>query len=112
MVWTPLTTPELLDELLSSDRKETVLIFKHSTRCSISNVALERINQSKLSDRVPSYLLDLLSYRSLSNAIAERLQVHHESPQVLLIRNGECFFDESHLAIDATTLEQALNSAP
>jgi bacillithiol system protein YtxJ len=87
----------------------TALLFKHSTRCSISTVALERLNKSSLSDRVPAYLLDLLSYREISNAIATRLQVPHESPQVLLIKNGECFYDESHLSITVEDIETTLD---
>jgi bacillithiol system protein YtxJ len=72
-------------------------------------VALERLNKSSLSDRVPAYLLDLLSYREISNAIATRLQVPHESPQVLLIKNGECFYDESHLSITVEDIEKTLD---
>ncbi len=109
MKWTPLQSMEQLNEIVTNSGTSTALLFKHSTRCSISTVALERLNKSSLSDRVPAYLLDLLSYREISNAIATRLQVPHESPQVLLIKNGECFYDVSHLSITVEDIETTLD---
>jgi bacillithiol system protein YtxJ len=106
MNWIPLCSLQQLDEILTTPGP--VLLFKHSTRCSISHVALERLNRSSLSDLATSYLLDLLSYRDISNAIATRLEVHHESPQVLLIKNGECVYDESHLSIAVEEIEEEL----
>lgn len=106
MNWIPLRSMQQLDEILA--QAGSALLFKHSTRCSISNVALERLNKSSLSDLAPSYLLDLLSYRDISNAIASRLQVHHESPQVLLVKGAQCVYDESHLSISAEELEDEL----
>jgi bacillithiol system protein YtxJ len=106
MVWTPLQSMHQLDEILAGPGP--MLLFKHSTRCSISTVALERLNKSTISDRLPAYLLDLLAHREISTAIATRLQVHHESPQVLLVKNGECHYDESHLSITVDEVEEAL----
>lgn len=81
----------------SQDRPQ--IIFKHSTRCSISGVALQRLQKSRQPDDVDFYFLDLISYRSLSNKIAELFGIQHESPQVLVIRDGECIYSESHLGI-------------
>ena len=106
MNWIPLQSLQQLEEILA--QPGPALLFKHSTRCSISNVALERLTKSSLSDLAPAYLVDLLSYRELSNAIATRLQVHHESPQVLLVKEGQCFYDESHLSITVAELEGEL----
>jgi bacillithiol system protein YtxJ len=106
MNWIPLQSLPQLDEILA--KPGLALLFKHSTRCSISNVALERLNKSSLSDLTPSYLLDLLSYRDISNAIATQLKVHHESPQVLLVKDGQCYYDESHLSISAEEIEEEL----
>lgn len=106
MKWIPLQSAAQLSEILATPGPS--LLFKHSTRCSISTVALERLNTSILSDQAPSYLLDLLSYRDLSNEIATRLHVHHESPQVLLVNKGECFYDESHLSIRVEEIEEEL----
>lgn len=106
MNWIALQSSQQLDEILAQPGPS--LLFKHSTRCSISTVALERMNRSSLSERVPSYLLDLLAYRELSNAIATRLQVHHESPQVLLVKDGQCCYDESHLSISTEEIEEMI----
>lgn len=108
MKWIPLQSVGQLQEVMAQSQYETVLLFKHSTRCSISTTALERINRSTLSDQVPSYLLDLLLHRDVSAAIADRLNVHHESPQVLLIKSGQCFYDESHLAITVESIQDEL----
>ena len=74
------------------------IIFKHSTRCSISMMAKKRVDMdlSDLPSTVKSYFLDLIAHREISNQIAELFQVHHESPQLLLIKNGECILDQSH----------------
>jgi bacillithiol system protein YtxJ len=106
MNWIPLQSPQQLDEILT--KPGLSLLFKHSTRCSISTVALERLNRSSLSDLAPAYLLDLLSYRELSNTIATRLQVHHESPQLLVVKDGQCCYDESHLSINSEEVEEVL----
>jgi bacillithiol system protein YtxJ len=74
------------------------IIFKHSTRCSISMMAKKRVDMdlSDLPSTVKPYFLDLIAHREISNQIAELFQVHHESPQLLLIKNGECILDQSH----------------
>lgn len=74
------------------------LIFKHSTRCSISMMAKKRVDMDldDLPADVKPYFLDLIAYRSVSAFIAETFQVHHESPQLLLIKDGECILDQSH----------------
>ena len=74
------------------------VIFKHSTRCSISMMAKKRVDMdlSDLPSTVKPYFLDLIAHREISNQIAELFQVHHESPQLLLIKNGECILDQSH----------------
>ncbi len=107
MQWTPLQSMQQLTEILA--QPGTALLFKHSTRCSISTVALERLNRSSLSERVPSYLLDLLVHRDISNEIATRLQVPHESPQILLVKDGQCCYDESHLSIGVDEIEEAID---
>lgn len=74
------------------------LIFKHSTRCSISMMAKKRfeLDWEDLPEDMPLYFLDLISYRDLSKQVADIFQVHHESPQLLLIKDGECVLDQSH----------------
>lgn len=102
--WIPLTTQAQLDTIRKQSYQEPQLIFKHSTRCSISSVALNRMDPKKIPQPIACYYLDLLRYRELSDQIAESFQVYHESPQILLIRNGECIYEESHLGIDPAEL--------
>jgi len=74
------------------------VIFKHSTRCPISMMAKRRfeMDMDKLPADMPLYFLDLIKYRDLSSKIAQDFQVHHESPQMLLIKDGDCILDQSH----------------
>lgn len=107
MNWIPLERVEQLEEIRKS--KEYSLIFKHSTRCSISLMAKKKfeLEWDSLPEQTPIYFLDLLSYRNISNTISEVFHVHHESPQLLLIKDGECIFDASHGEISAEeTAEQ------
>jgi bacillithiol system protein YtxJ len=99
--WNKITTVAQLDAIAERSNTVGCLILKHSTTCSISAMAKARLEKNWNFDAtdIEPYYLDLLSFRPISAAIAERFQVHHESPQVLLIRNGECIYDASHLDI-------------
>ena len=82
-----------------------VIIFKHSTRCSISRFALKQFeSEYNLEDKVDLYYLDLLNYRDISNEIAILFQVVHQSPQILIIKNGVVVYDASHSDIQAEVL--------
>lgn len=96
MNWKTLTSEEQLSEVNAVSAQQPVAIFKHSTRCSISSMAKARLERSVEPEGLTFYYLDLISYRPVSNKIAEIYQVPHESPQVLVIRNGECIYSESH----------------
>ena len=99
MHWIHLTDEEQLKQIINKSQLKPQVIFKHSTRCSISAVALQRMQKTAQPSDIDFYFLDLLANRSLSNKIAEVFKVHHESPQILLIRDGQCVYDESHLGI-------------
>ncbi len=99
MNWNILPTEEQLEAILKKSFSQPQVIFKHSTRCSISQVIKTRLGKAASIPNVDFHYLDLIAYRSLSNKIAEDLEVYHESPQVLLIQNGKCVFYESHMAI-------------
>ena len=99
MNWLPLSSIEQLDQISILSSQKPQLIFKHSTRCSISIVVKSRLEKSVNPEHIDFYYLDLLSYREISNQSAARFEVHHESPQVLLIVNGECIYDESQMGI-------------
>lgn len=108
MDWIQLTDEAQLQEIVTASATRPQVIFKHSTRCSISSVALQRMQKATQPNGLDFYFLDLLAHRPLSNKIAEKFGVHHESPQVLVIKNGECVFDESHLGISMNDIaEQA-----
>jgi bacillithiol system protein YtxJ len=100
MNWIALTEEGQLEKIKEESRRESVVIFKHSTRCSISSMAKSRLERETPPENVPFYYLDLIKYRSVSNKIAEDFQVHHQSPQILIIKNGECTYEESHNGID------------
>jgi len=99
MNWIPLTTEDQLILIKEKSFSIPQVIFKHCTRCSTSSMVLNRLERAEAPATIDFYYLDLLAHRNISNKIAEDFQVYHESPQVLLIRNGECVYDESHMAI-------------
>ncbi len=99
MDWNNLSSIDQLDTIATESFNTPQVLFKHSTRCSISSMALNRLESSTPPTGVDFYLLDLLQHRNISSAIAEKFKVHHESPQVLVIINGECTYDESHMGI-------------
>lgn len=108
--WQPLDTLQALADVVAASAQRPQLIFKHSTRCSISRVALARLDASiaTLATQMGLHYLDLLQYRQVSDAVASQLAVHHESPQALLLVNGECIGEWSHLEIAAQEIAQAL----
>ncbi|MES2593068.1 MAG: bacillithiol system redox-active protein YtxJ [Bacteroidota bacterium] len=113
MDWLDLNTEsqfEGINQESAEQHIKGVMLFKHSSRCSISSMALNRLERSwKLSgDNIPTYYLDLLKYRSVSTKIAELYNVEHESPQVLIIKNGKCIYSASHSAISTAEIEAAL----
>jgi bacillithiol system protein YtxJ len=103
MKWNELQDVAQLEQIVKESENKPVLIFKHSTRCSISASALNRVErvwseQSEAS--VKPYYLDLISHRDISNAIEAKFNVEHQSPQVLLISKGKSVFDTSHSDIN------------
>ena len=107
--WNLLTDLGQLNEIITLSNEKPVLIFKHSTRCSISRMALKQFeNEFDLQAKVTPYFLDLLEYRSISNEIATRFNVMHQSPQLLLIKNGIVIYHVSHDSIDAQELKNKI----
>src|SRR5476649_812895 len=107
MNWIALDSREQISEI--KQQHGYSLIFKHSTRCSISMMAKRRfeLDWESLPENLPLYFLDLIQHRDISNQIAQAFQVHHESPQLLLIKDGECVLDQSHggISFDETVSE-------
>lgn len=109
MEWNELTEQSQLEQLKAQSEEQPVLIFKHSTRCSISRFALKQFeNEFDLQDKIAPYFLDLLNHRDISNEIAFQFNVQHQSPQLLLFKNRVVVFHTSHENIDATELKKYL----
>lgn len=108
MNWIDLNSEAQLETLKESSNQKPQLIFKHSTRCAVSSMAKSRLERNAQPEAIDFYYLDLIQHRGLSQKIAEIFEVYHESPQVLLIKNGECVYDESHSGIQMDEIiEQA-----
>jgi bacillithiol system protein YtxJ len=102
MNWNKLTSEEQIDQVIAASEEKPVLLFKHSTRCSISSMSLDRLLRNwkpEDADKITPYYLDLIAFRSVSNRVAERFGIPHESPQVLLIQKGKVTYHESHYGI-------------
>jgi bacillithiol system protein YtxJ len=107
--WNPLTDLGQLNEIIETSNTKPVLIFKHSTTCSISRMALKNFeNEFDVNQKITLYFLDLLSYRIISNEIASLFNVIHQSPQILLIKDGIAVYNASHENIDAMILKEKL----
>ncbi|OIQ16881.1 MAG: thioredoxin family protein [Flavobacterium sp. MedPE-SWcel] len=108
--WNELTQIQQLDTIVNESSETPVLIFKHSTRCSISRMALRSFEQEYeiAEDDLKPYYLNLLEYRNISNEIASRFGVMHQSPQILLIKNGKVLHYASHSDIDARTVQSKI----
>ena len=106
--WMALNDLEQLKAIESKSKTKAQVIFKHSTRCGISSMVMRQfVSNYDLSENdIDLYYLDLLSYRSISDAIAETFQVLHESPQLLVIKNGIVVRYASHSDVNAVNLNQ------
>jgi bacillithiol system protein YtxJ len=109
MNWIPMVDLGQLNEIILLSSEKPVLIFKHSTRCSVSRMVLKQFeSEFDLENQVTPYFLDLLEHRDVSNAIAEQFKVVHQSPQLLLIKNGMSVYDASHSAIEVAELRMKI----
>lgn len=108
--WIPLESLSQLDEIETKSKSRVQVVFKHSTTCGISRMVM---NMFKSSYNIPAeqidlYYLDLLSYREVSNGVADKFKVVHQSPQLLVIKNGVVVAHDSHGAINELSLEKYL----
>jgi bacillithiol system protein YtxJ len=104
--WKNLTQISEVDDAVAHSSIKPVVFFKHSTRCSISSMALNRLKsvEPEVLETAEFYYLDLIAHRDVSNYIAEKLDVHHESPQIVIVRDGDCTYDASHMEIEVKEL--------
>lgn len=111
MKWQKLQSVDQLSEIKSLSATKPVLIFKHSTRCSISSMALSRLERAwkeEDNNKIEPFYLDLIEYRSISNQIAQEFNVMHESPQVLIVKDGKCIKSNSHSGINYFEILEAV----
>lgn len=103
--WRQLTNLGQLNEIIDSSTEKPILIFKHSTRCGVSKMVLRQFeNEFDDEQKITPYFLDLLVHRNISNTISERFGVVHQSPQLILIKDGKAVYNASHSDIDAGNL--------
>ncbi|RXK47664.1 bacillithiol system redox-active protein YtxJ [Aquirufa rosea] len=105
MNWNNLNELSQIDQIIEDSKKQPIVVFKHSTRCSISATSLNRLERAWNVDNTPAYLLDLIAFRTISNQIADTFQVEHQSPQVLVIDQGKCSYHASHWDISMDELK-------
>lgn len=106
VLWKNLIEEKQIAEIVELSREKPQLIFKHSTRCSISSMAKSRLEREWNLEHVEPWYLDLITYRNVSNAVASELEVHHESPQVILLKDGVVVYDSSHNSISVSEISK------
>lgn len=106
--WNQLTSVEQLEVISEESKTTPVAIFKHSTRCGISRMVLNQFESNYDMDpnQMKLYYLDLLGYRSISDEVGIRFQVFHQSPQLIVLKNGNTVHHASHHSIHADDLEK------
>ena len=108
MNWKHLTSIDDLNAAIVTSENKTVVLFKHSTRCSISRMALKMFEADwdESLEEVDAHFLDLLEHRDISAAIAEKLGVSHQSPQMIVLQAGRSVHHENHSSIDAADVKK------
>jgi len=106
--WLPLTSIDQIEKIKTLSKTESIFIFKHSTRCGISRMVIKKFESlfSEEHQNLKVYYLDLLNYRNVSNEVANSFQVIHQSPQLLVIKNGISFYDASHNEVTSVNLSR------
>lgn len=104
--WHFLESEEDLKAAIEESYKRKVVLFKHSTRCHISKTVLRNFEREVDDENkdIAYYFLDLLSYRNLSNQIADQFDVVHQSPQMIVLKDGKAVLDASHQSISTSLL--------
>lgn len=110
--WIPLESLDQLDQVIETSKEQPIVLFKHSTRCSVSHFVEKNLDRgwSEYGDLCDFYWLDLIQFRAVSNSIAERFEIRHESPQVLVLVNGKIIYHASHQGIHIDDLKEVLKS--
>ena len=108
MNWKEFSSKEGLEQITKLSKEKPQVIFKHSTRCSISSMAKSRLERAEQPEGIDFNYLDLIAHRDISTKIADDFDIEHASPQVLIIKDGKCIYDESHSAISMDEILEAV----
>ncbi len=108
MAWKRISSQQEYKEVIGGSKNTPAIIFKHSTRCSLSSMAMNRLNEA--SKNFDIHIIDVIINRDISNMIAQDLLVAHQSPQLLIVQNGVCSFHASHMEIASNLINQHLLS--
>ena len=106
MAWLTLGSIDTLDKIIEDSYRTPQFIFKHSTRCSISSVAMNRLQDAV--KKMDIYIIDVINNRDISNVTEKKLSVRHQSPQLLALEGGRCVYDTSHMQISAAVIDRFL----
>ncbi len=106
--WTPLISIEEINNIKEISKIQSILIFKHSTRCGISRMVMKQFESlfNEENKHLKVYYLDLLNFREVSSKLSEVFQVIHQSPQLLVVKNGISVYNESHYEITKVNLSK------
>jgi len=98
--WNNISDISQIDECVEVSKQNTVVIFKHSTRCGTSRAVLKAFEkQTKPLEYVKFYFLDLIKYRDISNKIASDFNINHQSPQLIILKEGKAIAHGSHYSV-------------
>ncbi|MEM6768823.1 MAG: bacillithiol system redox-active protein YtxJ [Bacteroidota bacterium] len=108
--WHAITQEQQLEEIMARSFEKPVAIFKHSIRCGLSAMVKSQLESEwdLPEEELEVYYLDLISYRPISNKVAKITAVPHQSPQIIVLKDGEVQFHTSHSAISVRNVRKAL----
>jgi len=106
--WLPLTSLDQLETIKTESNTEAILIFKDSTRCGISKMVIKQFEKlfTEENQHLKVYYLDLLNHKDISAEIGQTFQVVHQSPQLIVVRNGNSVHHASHNDITEVNLSR------
>lgn len=111
MNWIPLQSESQLQEIILKSKDNPQVIFKHSTRCGVSSMIKNRLEKSEQPENLEFHYLDLIKFRNLSNQISRDFNIRHESPQVIVVKDGKPVYEENHSAIYMDDIVENLSTA-
>ena len=108
--WSELMSVNDFEVAMKQSYEKPVVLFKHSTTCGISTFAKSRLDKLEINDLFSFYYLDLLAHRDISDAIASKLHVIHQSPQIIIVNKARAIFNTSHHAIDIEEINKIIEN--